>query len=459
MFFQRRRLQILLSLLVIISSCLFLGGQLLEGEPEPAVRADSQLSEAIFLLRHNYVQRLEERPLLESAVSALRSEAIRRGIGEVRLPTWTALPKQPGDEGLARVENYLVQVSSLDPAKLPREQAVYIAISGLLEALADPYTFVMDPKAYTKFQESLHTHVYGGAGLELEWTKGAYVVFEVAPNSPAGAAKIMAGDRLLEVDGIELAPPGKPAVTLHQARALLVGEVGARINARLQRAGAPYQRTLTLAKYESRSVLGRMIGDTAYGEPRVGWIVVNSLGEESGREMVETVALLAKKGAQGYVIDLRDNVGGYLNAAVEIASFWLPSGLPVVTVKGREANRSKYTIGAHRNNSSMVVLVNGRTASSAEILAASFREHGRAYILGDRTFGKGSVQTLYDFLDGGGFKMTTATYLTPSGKTLEGRGLTPDHAVDVGQGRDEALIQQDVLQLCRELWRKDPTDP
>lgn len=423
------------------------------------LRADSQLSEAVFLLRHNYVRRLEEGPLFESAVAALRTEAIRRGIAEGRLPSWTALAKQPGDEGLARVENYLAKVSSLDPAKLPPEQAVYIAISGLLEALADPYTFVMDPKAYAKFQESLHTHVYGGAGLELEWTKGAYVIFEVAPNSPASAAKILAGDRILEIDGIELAPPGKPAVTLHQARALLIGEVGAKVDIRLERRGVAYRRTLTLAKYESRSVLGRMVGDPAYGEPRVGWIVVNSLGEESGREMIETVALLAEKGAQGYILDLRDNVGGYLNAAVEIASFWLPSGQPVVTIEGREGSRSKYTIGARQNNSSVAVLVNDRTASSAEILAASLREQGRAYLLGDRTFGKGSVQTLYDFLDGGGFKMTTATYLTPSGKTLEGRGLVPDRAVDVSQGRDEALIQQDVLQLCRELWRKDPTEP
>ncbi len=423
-----------------------------------ALRPDSQLSEAVFLLRHNYVRSLQEAPLLESAVEALRQEATQQGIPAERLPEWDGLKGVSSEEALEKTERYLAEVVEIDPKAFPQQKAVYAAISGLVKALADPYTAVMDPKEFARFQESLHTHVYGGAGIELEWTKGAYVVFEVTPNSPAAGAKILAGDRLLEVDGIKLSPPGKAAVTLLQARALLMGEVGAKLKVRLSRGGVEYRRELTLSKFESRSVTGRMVGEPDYGEPRVGWIAVNSLGEQTGKELIETVARLEKLGAQGYVIDLRDNVGGYLNAAVEVASYWLPSGQPIVYVEGRAGEKLKQTIGVRQQKASLMVLVNSRTASSAEILAAGLREHGRAYLLGDRTFGKGSIQTIYDFVDGGGFKMTTATYLTPSRKGIEGRGLSPDHTVDVSQGRDEALIQQDVLSLCMELWRKDPND-
>ena len=459
MFFQRRRLQVLLSVLVILASCLFLLGELRPDSATSPSQAHSQLSEAMFYLRHNYVRQLDEAPLLESAVAAVKAEAVVRGLPEQSLPNWDATSLSSGDQALGEVEQYIDALCAVEESKLARQEAVYIALAGMLSSLSDPYTYAMDPKAYAKFSQSLHTHAYGGVGIELEWTKGAYVVFEVAPNSPAAVAAILPGDRLLEVDGVELSPPGRPAVTLEQARALLVGEVSKEIKLTLARGGASYRRTLKLGQFVSRSVKGRLVGDPAYGEPVVGWLTVTSLGEESGQEMLATVSALAKKGAEGYVIDLRDNVGGYLNAAAELASIWLPSGLPVVTVEGRSAEKSKHTISASHQQASLVVLVNGRTASSAEILAACLREHGRAYLLGDRTFGKGSVQTLYDFVDGGGFKMTTATYLTPSGKTLEGRGLTPDRRVDVSQGRDEAAIQLDVLQLCGELWKKEPTEP
>lgn len=454
MFFQRRRLQVLFSFLLIICCGLFLFGQLQEGWVTPRARADSQLSESLFLLRHNYVRPIDEAPLLESAVRALRAEALARGIAESRLPSWRPLAKPPGEEGLAKVEAYLAELSGLEPEKFPLQEAVYVAISGMLEGLADPYTFVMTPGAYAKFVQSLHTHVYGGVGLEIEWTKGAYVVFAVAPNSPASLAKIRPGDKILEVDGIELAPKGRQALSLHHARALLSGKVGSEIKMRLARQHGVFHRTLTLTKFESRSVLGRMVGDPELRQPRIGWIFVRSLGQESGQELLETVAQLADKGAEGFVIDLRDNVGGYLNAAVEISSSFLPSGVPVVTIAGRSGDKPKHTIGTEPLDDPLLVLINSRTASSAEILAAALREHGRAYLLGDKTFGKGSVQTMYDFVDGGGFKMTTATYLTPSGQVLEGRGLTPDRAVDVSAGRDEALIQQDVLELSQELWKE-----
>ena len=453
MFFQRRRLQVLLSLLVIVISTLYLGFQAVrEVEPggEPAGQ-DSQLSEAYFLLRNNYVRQLDEALLLEGAVAGLRAEIEKRGVSAEGLPDWTPLPSVPGDAGLRRVESYLERVARLNPKLFPRQDVVYTALAGMTETLSDPYTVAMNPETFARFNGGLHSHVVGGIGLEVEWTHGTYVVFEVMPGAPAAQAGIKPGDVLVEVDKVPLVSK-EETLSLEQVRILLSGQVGSKVLLTLQRGGTRYTRTLSRATFKTRSVTGRLIGEKASGLPVLGWLKVESLGETTGHEMAETVAALTAKGATGFVIDLRDNVGGYLNAAVEVASLFLPSGRPVVTIEGRAGHKAKHTIGAKPVQAPMVVLVNSRTASSAEILAGALQDHKRAILLGARTFGKGSVQTLHDFADGGGFKMTTAAYLTPDKRVLEGRGLAPDLEVDVAQNRDEEDLHTEVQVICHELW-------
>lgn len=457
MFFQRRRLQVLLSVLVIVVSLLYLGGAFDGGRDDfedgsSPVGPESQLFEAFYLLRNSYVHPLDEAPLLEGAVAAVRAEAVKRGIAMERLPDWKALPRVPGDAGLRRVQSYVDRVASLERAKFSQEAAVYVALGGMTDTLSDPYTLAMDPETYARFNSGLHSHVVGGVGLEVEWTHGAYVVFEVQPKGPAASAGVRPGDRLLSVNGVALYGHGQQTETLENVHFLLQGEVDSKVDLKLERGGSAFARSLTRASFETRSVNGRLLGDPALGQPRVGWITVESLGESTGHEMVETVEQLRGQGAVGFVIDLRDNVGGYLNAAVEVGSLFLPSGQPVVHVKGRAGETSRQTVGAAPNGMPLLVLVNGRTASSAEILAGALQDYGRAQLLGSPTFGKGSVQTVHDFADGGGFKMTTAAYLTPKKRILEGKGLTPDVPIDVTQGRDEEALHTEVLELTYELW-------
>jgi carboxyl-terminal processing protease len=453
MFFQRRRLQVLLSLLVIVVTLLYLGGELAGEQAEPeSVAQDSQFSEAYFLLRNNYVHKLDEAPLLEGAIAALRGEAQKRGLAEQKLPQWTALPKVPGDAGLRRVESYMERVASLEPQAFPRQDVVYTALFGMTETLADPYTVAMDPATFARFQGGLHSRVVGGVGLEVEWTRGAYVVFEVTAQAPAAQAGIKPGDRLLAVDGVPLFGPGVETESLDNVRFLLQGEVGTAVVLSLQRGGAPYSKTLTRTTFKTRSVRGRLVGEPDLGQPRLGWLRVESLGETTGHEMAETLADLQKQGAKGFVLDLRDNVGGYVNAAVEVASMFLPSGQPVVFIQSRSGQKAKHTVGAKPLAAPLLILVNSRTASSAEILAGALQDYRRAVLVGSQTFGKGSMQTVHDFVDGGGFKMTTAAYLTPKKRILEGKGLTPDAEIDVSQGRDEQALQQDILNMTGELW-------
>lgn len=455
MFFQRRRLQVLISLLTIVVTALYLGGQLFgEMAPRPSepVSVDSQLSEAFFLLRTNYVRKLEEAPLLEGAVAAMRAEVKKRKLAVEKLPEWTTLPKVPGDAGLRRVESYLERVAALEPQVFPREAVTYTALKGMTDALSDPYTIAMDPQTYARFNGGLHSHVVGGVGLDVEWTHGAYMVFEVQADTPAALAGIMPGDRLLAVNGVRLFGEGMETEPLENVRFLLQGEVGSKVLLNLDRGGVAYSRTLTRATFQTRSVRGRLVGDPQLGQPRLGWIRVESLGETTGHEMAETVDNLLKQGVVGFVLDLRDNVGGYLNAAVEVASMFLPSGQTVVYVEGRSGHKAKQTIGAKPIGLPLLVLVNSRTASSAEILAGALQDYQRAGLLGCQTFGKGSVQTVHDFADGGGFKMTTAAYLTPRKRILEGKGLTPDREVDVSQGRDEEDLQADVMAIFSQTW-------
>lgn len=455
MFFQRRRLQVLFSLLVIVLAIVYLGTALLESgnEKEPSsTNYQSQLFEAFYLLRNRYVHRLEEAPLLEGAVLALRKEAVSRKLDPKSLPEWTQVSRTPGDAELRRVQSYIERVATLQPELFSYEEAVYTALAGMTQTLADPYTLAMDPKTFARFQEGLHTQLIGGVGLEVEWTQGAYVLFEVLEGSPASLAGLKPGDRLLAIGGVKLFGPGLETEPLESVRFLLGGEIGTKVELRLEREGALFHRTLTRQAFETRSVHGRMLGEVGSEQPLVGWIRVESLGEATGHEMVQVAKELLLSGATGFVLDLRDNVGGYLNASVEIASTFLPSGQPVLFVQGRAGEKSQQTIGADPIELPMVVLVNERTASSAEILAGAFQDYGRAVVVGQRTFGKGSVQSVHDFPDGGGFKLTTATYLTPKKRLLEGKGLEPDHLIDVGQGRDEEAIQRDVLSIYDELW-------
>ncbi len=438
MFYRRRRLQVLLSLLVIVVASLYLGSQLLSGV-SPVVAQTSQVGEAMFFLRHSYVDEVNESALLKAGAAALTRTAKECGVAS--LPEWELEPGVAGDEALRRFEVFFEKTLTRSEGQLAREKATYAALEGITAALKDPYTRAMDPATYARFREHLHSQAYGGIGIEVELVNGRYVVFEIAPDSPAALSGIQVGDILLSIDDHDLS-----AEPLEVVSQMLTGEADTRVRLRLERDGSPYERELIRVVFKTRSVHGRIFG-------KVGWISVSSMAESTGQEMLETVEQLGQEGAQVLVLDLRDNVGGYLNAGLEVASIFLESGQPVVMVKSRDSSESKHTIGNRVEDKPLLVLLNGRTASSAEILAGALSDHGRAELIGSTTFGKGSIQTLHDFADGGGFKLTTSRYLTPLGNSIEGRGLTPDYKLSASILEDEELLKDAILKHCRKQWK------
>lgn len=439
MFYRRRRLQVLLSLLIIVVASLYLGSQLLTGV-SPVVPQTSQVGEAMFFLRHSYVDEVNEGELLKAGAQALRSFLKESGV-TAEIPPWEMEAGLSGDEALRRFEVYFERALTRSGGELDREQAIYAALEGITTALEDPYTRAMDPATYARFRQHLHSQAYGGVGLEVESVSGRFVVFEVTPESPAFQAGLQVGDVLLAIDDHDLS--GEP---LEVVAKMLQGEAGTQIKLRLERSGSPFERTLIRVVFKSRSVHGRIFD-------KVGWISVTSMAELTGQEMLETVEQMGQEGARVLVLDLRDNVGGYLNAGLEVASVFLESGQPVVMVKSRNSSDSKHTIGNRVDERPLLVLVNSRTASSAEILAGALCDHGRASLIGETTFGKGSIQTLHDFADGGGFKLTTSRYLTPSGHSIEGRGLEPDFKLSPSILENEEMLKDAVLKHCRKQWK------
>lgn len=438
MFYRRRRLQVLLSLLVIVVSGLYLARQLFQGVT-PVVSQTSQVGEAIFFIRHSFVDTVDESKLLRGGAKRLVEYARERGV-KAELPAWEVEATLGPEEVLRRFEAYFERTLTRCEGVLEREEAAYVALEGITKALEDPYTRAMDPAAYARFRKHLHAQAYGGVGLSLELSEGRFVVFEVAEESPAARGGIKVADVLLSIDGESL-----QGETLEVATQKLHGEAGTKVKLELERDGEGFESTLEREVFKTRSVRGRLF-------QKVGWISVSSMAETTGSEMVETVEQLNGEGAQVWVLDLRDNVGGYLSAGLEVASVFLESGKTVVKVKSRNSSDSRHTIGSKVEAKPMLVLVNVRTASSAEILAGALQDYRRATLVGESTFGKGSIQTLHDFADGGGFKLTTSRYLTPEGRSIEGVGLKPDLRLSVDVLDDEEVLQRTILKQCKTLW-------
>jgi carboxyl-terminal processing protease len=432
-----RRLQVVLSGLVILSCLAYLGGQVFGNLP---VNSDgrtgkTELSECHFLLKHSYVDQPDGHSLIMAAAKSLeeylpdderRTEAGASDLSNVS-----------EEEALRRLESLILQASSGESPKIDAEAALYLALSGMVKSLDDPYTLAMDPKTYARFQKTLHSQPFGGVGLQLGRQDSQIMVFAVLPDTPAAKAGIRAGDMLVSVEQKDVSK-----LAVEEVEALLRGDPGSDVFCRFSRDGAEFSRTLVRVELKTRSVRGRLI-QIPEG-PAVGWLSVSSMRDSTGRELEEELGKFQQAPLDGLVLDLRDNVGGYVNAALEAASVFLESGLPVVTIKSRDGEDVRATLGGAPNTRPLIVLVNRRTASSAEILAACLQDYQRAKLVGERTFGKGSVQSLHEFESGGGLKYTTARYTSPRGRSIDGEGLVPDLVLE----------DLDVLAYCKEQWTR-----
>jgi len=323
---------------------------------------------------------------------------------------------------------------------VPDQQTrVYGAIRGSLMTLNDPYTVFVEPQSHQREKEDLQGR-FGGIGVTMRRNDPGDLVFTPLPDSPAIKAGIQDGDVLLSVDGKTITS----TMTFDDIAALVRGKVGTHVTIVVRRAREETLLSFTITRQEIQtpSVEARLLEQT----PQIGYLAVRRFTERSGEEIRNAMLDLKQKGANQVILDLRDNGGGLLDASIDVATQFLPEGQVVLYEKQKDKPEKTFTTksGGLAFDVQIVVLVNHGTASASEIVAGALRDQNRSVLIGDKTYGKGSVQHVYDLSDGSSLHVTAAEWFTPNRHQLTGNGLNPDVAVprsneDIAAGRDPQL--------------------
>jgi carboxyl-terminal processing protease len=299
-------------------------------------------------------------------------------------------------------------------------ELIFGAIRGMLEAL-DPHSSFMPPELYKEMQIETQGS-FGGLGIEITVRERYLTVVAPIDGTPADRAGIVAGDRIIRIDGV----PTKD-MTLVDAVRKLRGPKGTPVTIMILREGQdPFDVTVTRDIIEVHSVRTSDLGEG------IGYVRLISFQERTSRDLQEELKALREKGMRGLVLDLRNNPGGLLTQAVQIADLFLEKGKLIVYTEGRAKSQNLSFVDQHDNPQDfpMVVLVNKGSASASEIVAGALQDHQRAVVVGTQTFGKGTVQTVIPLNDGSGLRLTTAKYFTPNKRAIDGAGLTPDIVVE-----------------------------
>lgn len=318
-------------------------------------------------------------------------------------------------------------------------QEAYTAIRSTLKKLGDPYTRFMDPQQFQSLNNQTSGEMSGvGIRLEASPTNQQLVVAETIENSPASKAGIKTGDIIIAIDG-----KSTKNMNLERAISLIRGEIGKSIVLKIARSGnTPFDIPLTRAQIEVSSVFSEVKQE---GRLKVGYIRLSEFSSHSSEQMQKAIKDLNRKQVGAYVLDMRGNPGGLLQASVEIARMWLDNGTIVKTVDRKGGNEDFRAVQSALTQLPMAVLVDGNSASASEILAGALKDNRRAQIVGAQTFGKALVQSVHSLSDGSGMAVTVAHYYTPNGTDIGHKGVTPDVKVDLSLLQRQNLADSPAL--------------
>ncbi|MDN5347757.1 MAG: carboxyl-terminal processing protease [Clostridia bacterium] len=348
----------------------------------------------------------------------------------------------------------LIRNQALYP--VPTSKLLEGAAKGMVEALDDPYSSYLEPQVFRSLEEHVKG-TYGGVGLlitiEEKEKERRLVVVSPFKGTPAHRAGILSGDYIVEIEGRPTSNMG-----LDTAASLMQGQPGTQVSLTIQRPGEKEVRRLTLTReiIKIPSVTGEMLASA----PGIGYISLTTFNDQTGADLGRLLQELQKQGLKGIILDLRNNPGGSLPAAVEVASFFIPSGRPVVYIVNQKSTEALTARGGSVDLP-LVVLVNRGTASAAEIVAGAVQDAGRGVLVGEKTFGKGVVQTIFRLNGGAAVKLTTHKYLTPAKRDIDQKGIEPDYKVSLDQRVAQQVLlhgpdlKQDLqLQKAVELLKK-----
>jgi len=328
--------------------------------------------------------------------------------------------------------NYVEEVNSRD--------LIYGAVKGMLDTL-DPHSAFMPPDAFREMQVETQGS-FGGLGIEITVKDRMLTVVAPIDGTPAERAGVQPGDRIVKIEG----QPTKD-MTLMDAVRKLRGPKGSKVTISILREGSPEPMDITLVRetIEVHSVRSKDLGDGIY------YVRITSFQEKTSKDLEKALEQAEKAGDAALILDLRNDPGGLLNQAVAVSDMFLDKGQLIVYTQGRIKNQDLRFTAEHSNGLPkwpMVVLVNGGSASASEIVAGALQDWKRAVLIGTKTFGKGSVQTVIPLSDGSGLRLTTAKYFTPGGRSIHGIGITPDIIVELPKPELTAQGQEDARRLA-----------
>lgn len=337
-----------------------------------------------------------------------------------------------------------VRTEYVDGERVTYEDLFRGALKGMLATL-DPHSEYLEPPKFDDLRKDTEGS-YGGVGIQVGFSRDRVLtVIEPMEDSPSMKAGVLAGDRIVKIEG-----KSTEKFTLEDAVKRLKGQPGTKVTFTIHRPSSNMTKDITVVRSEIKvDTVKDLDGRHDYPlmEDKVAYIRIRQFGEHTSEELDRALKKCEDKGMKALILDLRGNPGGLLDQAVKVCEKFLPRKALVVSTEGRTPGmRQEYRADGKNpyRNLPMVVLVNGSSASASEIVSGCLQDVGRAFILGEQTFGKGSVQSILPMVDGSALKLTTAKYYTPSHKVIHEKGITPDSIVPMTPEEEEALYLKRV---------------
>lgn len=302
-----------------------------------------------------------------------------------------------------------------------KEKMADISLSGYVYGLGDPYSSYINKESFANMKQSMEGD-YVGIGIEVFIDKDMLItVISPFDHSPAAEAGILPGDKIIKVGDKDV-----DYSNYNEAINLIKGagkkDAGKSVTLTILRGKETFETVVERKKIVATTAQGKMLSDN------IGYIRLSSFGDKTGDEFKECVSELRSKHMKGLIIDLRNNPGGTLDSLVDVADFLIPKG-NIITIKDKQGKETKLNSDDKELKLPIVVLINGNSASASEALAGAISDSGKGVLVGEKTFGKGSVQSIFELGDGTAFKLTTAKYYTPGGTCIDKTGIAPTYEV------------------------------